>query len=84
MVAAGMLLIWGGYSVSLWGWCLLRGYNVTFGQLVSPVHPYGSRKGQVWPPPPIPASQVFPGRAQSDISMATGASQGLAQDVSRL
>lgn len=60
MVAAGMLIIWGGYSISLWGWCLLRGYDITFGALVSPVHPYGSRKGQPWPPPVLDPSQVFP------------------------
>ena len=61
MVAVGMLLIWGGYSVSLWGWCLLRDYDVTLGQLMSPVHPYGQGKGQGWPPPPIPDTQIWPG-----------------------
>ena len=63
MLPVGMLLTWAGYSVSLWGWCLLRGYDVTLGQLMSPVHPYGSGKGQPWPPAPIPDSQVFPGGA---------------------
>ena len=61
MLAAGMLIIWGGYSVSLWGWCLLRGYNVTLGQLMSPAHPYGSGKGQAWPPALMGPDVIFPG-----------------------
>ena len=65
----GMLLTWAGYSVSLWGWCLLRGYNVTLGQLMSPVHPYGSAKGQPWPPPLMGSDQIFPGKGQAS---ATG------------
>jgi hypothetical protein len=57
MVAVGMLLVWGGYSVGLWGWCLFRDYDVTFGQLVSPTHPYPGP----WPPAKIPAGQTWPG-----------------------
>lgn len=63
MVAVGMLLIWGGYSLSLWGWCLIRDYDLTLGQLTSPLHPYGSGKGQGWPPPQTPATQIWPGAA---------------------
>lgn len=61
MLAVGMLITWAGYSVSLWGWSLLRGYNVTLGQLMSPLHPYGSGKGQSWPPPLLPPDVIFPG-----------------------
>jgi hypothetical protein len=61
MLAVGMLLAWGGYSVGLWGWCLLRGYNVTAGQLMSPLHPYGTGKNQGWPPPLMSANVIFPG-----------------------
>jgi hypothetical protein len=57
MVAVGMALVWAGYSVGLWGWCLIRDYNLTFGQLVSPTHPYSG----TWPPAPIPSSQIWPG-----------------------
>jgi len=60
VLAVGMLVVWSGYSVGLWGWCLLRGYNVTLGQLMSPVHPYGSAKGQAWPPPLISSGSIFP------------------------
>ncbi len=62
MVAAGMLLVWGGYSLGLWGWCLFRDYDVTFGRLVSPVHPYGSGEGEGWPPPLLPPTQIWPGK----------------------
>ena len=61
MLPVGMLLMWAGYSVSLWGWCLIRGYDVTLGQLMSPAHPYGSGKGQAWPPPLLSADVIFPG-----------------------
>lgn len=63
MLPAGMLIVWAGYSVSLWGWCLLRGYDVTLGQLMSPMHPYGSGKGEKWPPKRLPDDVIFPGRA---------------------
>ena len=53
--------MWGGYSVSLWGWCLLRGYDVTLGQLMSPLHPYGSNKGETWPPKLIGSDVIWPG-----------------------
>jgi hypothetical protein len=70
MVAVGFGLIWGGYAVGLWGWCLLQGYDITFGQLVSPLHSYS----QAWPPGPIPAGQVFPGKNQA--TAATAATTG--------
>ena len=57
MVAVAFALIWAGYSTSLWGWCLLRDYDLTFGQLVSPTHPYSG----AWPPAKIPATQIWPG-----------------------
>lgn len=76
MVAVGMLLVWGGYSVSLWGWSLLRGYNVTFGQLVSPTHPYGSGKGQKWPPPQLPDTQIFPGKQAPATAAKAAVSSG--------
>jgi hypothetical protein len=59
VVAVAFMLVWLGYSQGLWGYCLLRDYNVTFGQLVSPVHPYAGP----WPPPAIPAGNLWPGKA---------------------
>lgn len=30
MVAVGLALVWGGYAVGMWGYCLVRGYDVSF------------------------------------------------------
>jgi hypothetical protein len=60
VVAVGMLVVWFGYAIDFYGYTLLKGYDVTFGQLVSPAHPYGSGRGQTWPPPIIKAGQVLP------------------------
>jgi hypothetical protein len=73
MLPVGMLLMWAGYSVSLWGWCLIRGYDVTLGQLMSPTHPYGSGKGQAWPPPLMSPDVIFPGGRNTGASAAPGA-----------
>src|ERR1700682_3181604 len=35
MVAIGMALIFAGYAVSIWGYCLVRGYDVSFGNVFS-------------------------------------------------
>jgi hypothetical protein len=52
-----MGITWFGYSVALWGYCLIKGYNVTLAKLVNPVHPFAA----TWPPPAnIPTSDVFP------------------------
>jgi len=67
MVAVAFLLLWGGYGTGLFGWCLLRDYDVTLGQLMSPFHPYAGP----WPPATIPASQIWPGAAPA---AAAGAS----------
>lgn len=76
MLPAGMLLMWAGYSVSLWGWCLLRGYDVTLGQLMSPTHPYGSGKGQPWPPKLIGPDVIWPGgRSATTAGGAAGTGQ---------
>lgn len=49
---------WAAYAVGSWGWILLKGYDITFKQWVSPLTVYS------WPrtgsPGTIPASQVFP------------------------
>jgi hypothetical protein len=69
MVAAGMLLGWAAYGLGLFGWTMFRDYNVTLGQLLSPVHPYGSG-GETWPPAPMPDTQIWPGTPQA--SAASG------------
>jgi hypothetical protein len=67
--AIGMGLGWLGYSLGLWGWALLRGYNVTLGQLMSPTHPYSGS----WPPALMAPTQVIPGKDQSAPATTTAA-----------
>ena len=63
MVAIGFGLLWLAYTGGLEAYCLLRGYNVTFAQLINPVHPYSGP----WPPAQIPAGVIFPtGNAKVD------------------
>ena len=49
MPAFGMLLGWFGWSLTSWGYILIRGYNVKFTDWVNPLHPYSGG----WPPPLI-------------------------------
>jgi hypothetical protein len=71
MVAVGMLMIWAGYSVGLFGWGLVRDYDLTLAQLCSPAHPYSG----AWPPASIPPTQVYPGKqAESATAAAPGGS----------
>jgi hypothetical protein len=51
---------------------------VTFGQLISPLHPYGSGKGQDWPPPLIKSGQVLPSGTGTGTKTATAAKVKLA------
>lgn len=69
MVAVGMMLGWVGYALGLEGWCLWRDYDVTLGQLMSPLHPYSGP----WPPAKIPGGQTWPGKATSSTATTTAA-----------
>lgn len=67
MIAIGMGIAWAGYSVALWGYCLLHGVDVKFTQLINPVHPYtgGFAGGQ------IPPSQLLPSGTAKTAAKAT-------------
>jgi len=56
MVWIGMALVWGGYSVGLYGWSLVRGYNLTLAQMVSPTKWYSGQ----WPPAKAGNEQIIP------------------------
>lgn len=53
-----MGLLWAGYAVTSWGFVLVKGWDITFREWVSPLHPYQ------WPasgnPPKIPQGKVWP------------------------
>ena len=44
MVIIGMVLLWSGYSLGLWGYCLVNGYDVSFGSLFHSDWPAGGSK----------------------------------------
>jgi hypothetical protein len=41
MVAIGMGFVFFGYAVAMWGYCLVRGYNVTFADVFKNEWPGG-------------------------------------------
>lgn len=42
MIAAGFAVTWAGYTLGVWGYCLIKSYNVTFGQLFKTTWPGGT------------------------------------------
>lgn len=56
MVAVAFGITWGGYTLTLWGYCLIKGYDITLADLANPVTVFR------WPksPPPIPPAQILP------------------------
>jgi hypothetical protein len=42
MVPIGLALAWAGYTVGIWGYCLVRGYDVTFVQCFKTTWPGGT------------------------------------------
>jgi hypothetical protein len=41
MVAIGLAAVWAGYAVTLYGYCLVRGYDVPFAALFRATWPGG-------------------------------------------
>jgi hypothetical protein len=39
VIPVGLGLCWAGYTLGIWGYCLLQGYNVTFAQLFGATWP---------------------------------------------
>lgn len=71
MPAIAMGLIWGGWTLGLWGWCLVRGYDVSLGQLINPVHQLDWKTATAQQ---IPNTQIVPG-GQNAASSSSGSSQ---------
>ena len=61
MTAIAFGLGWLGYSVSLWGYCLVRGYDVTLAELMNPVHVFAWPAGGISGMPLVPGTQILPG-----------------------
>jgi len=78
----GMALVWGGYSVGLWGWSLVRGYNLSAKDLISPTGWYSGK----WPPEAaspdviIPGQKTPPGAQTAQLTLANTGAGTPAQD----
>src|SRR5580698_840440 len=68
MPAIAMGLIWGGYTVTVWGYCLVRGYNVTLAQLANPrtIYKWSARM------PEIPQGMLLPGGHHHPVTSCAG------------
>lgn len=62
MVAIGMVLVWGGYTIGIWGYCLVNGYDVTFQSLFGTAWVSGGSQPQASGQLPLP---VDPGTGTS-------------------
>jgi hypothetical protein len=72
MVAAGFAVLWIGYQQLIYGYVLLKGYNIRWRDLANPLDPYQ------WPPKGrnpelIPAGQLLPGSTAGDVTAASAA-----------
>lgn len=71
MIALAAAVIWAGYGVGTWGWCLVMGYDVPLTGWFSPFAPF------TWPaggnPGFVRKGQIFPGGAPGTASTGTSA-----------
>ena len=73
MIALGFGIMWLGYLQGLYGFTLLKGWDIRWKDLASPIHPYqwnGTNN-----PPLIPKGQVLPSTGSS-AAAATGSGKG--------
>jgi hypothetical protein len=55
--------LWVSYSLMYWGWVLLRGYNITFLEVVAPVNYW--QGGPLKNAGTVPSGQVYPSASSS-------------------
>lgn len=51
---------WAGYGLTSWGYCLLKGWNIGFGDWFNPVRPWEWTAENAATPPLIPPTKVNP------------------------
>lgn len=47
MIPIGLGMVWAGYTIGIWGYCLVRGYDVPFMKLFSGTWPGAAAKAKV-------------------------------------
>lgn len=73
MIPIGLGMVWAGYTLGIWGYCLVRGYDVTFMQLFKPVWPGTGKQAA---PAPAPATGPAPESPRSPVNPPTSGSLG--------
>jgi hypothetical protein len=71
MIVVGMGLGWVGYALAWYGYSLVKGYDLTFMQLVSPARFYTG----AWPPAAANPDVIFPG-GKAPAAAATASTAG--------
>ncbi len=56
MIPIGFAVAWTGYAAGMFGYCLVKGYGITFTQIVSPTKFWK----QAWPPGIAENTSIFP------------------------
>lgn len=59
MIPIGLGIVWAGYTLGVWGYCLIRGYDVPFTALFHTTWPGGSTAGKA-KAPAAPAGSSSP------------------------
>lgn len=76
MVAVGMGLLWATYTVMLYGYTLVRGYDITLVQMAKP-----GTFSATWPPPIAPNTELIPSGKSSTAAGGTSGSDKLAGPI---
>lgn len=72
MIAIAMVLAFVSYTLEYYGVALLKGWNITILQMISPVNYYGADgTNQKWPPPKAGNTEIIPTGAASGAVDAT-------------
>ena len=67
MIAIAMGLAWASYTLMLWGYTLIKGYNISLIQLVNPVHNYTG----AWPPQVAGNTVIIPDGTKASLVTAS-------------
>lgn len=68
MLAVAFGVMWAGYTVTTWGYCVLKGWNITLAEWADPLHPWEWDATTAAEPPKIPATQVWPSKSAKAVT----------------
>lgn len=70
MFPIAAVLVWAGYAVSSWGYVLVKGWDISLREWVSPLHPYRFSGT----PAKLPDTVILPGQSSATSGGAAEAS----------